>query len=287
MIPAAFDYRRPGSIDEAIGLLSQFPDAKFLAGGHSLIPMMKLRLAQPSVLIDIARLPGLSGIHHAGDGRGRFTIGALTTHAEIAASDHLRHGAPALWDAANALGDPQVRNRGTIGGSCAHADPSGDYPAVMLALDAQFSIRGSKGKREVSAAEFFRGMFETALDTDEIITEISFGAARDSAYQKFAHPASHYALVGVAACLDAREGTIVGARVGITGVADAAFRAKGVEAALAGVSLTDAAALRAACASAASGADVRSEIEASAAYRRAMADVYCERAVEKAASRSR
>jgi carbon-monoxide dehydrogenase medium subunit len=286
MIPAAFDYVRPDSLDEAIRLLGTHPDAKFLAGGHSLIPMMKLRLAQPQLLVDIARLPGMAGIRRANEGgHDRFTIGALTTHAEIAASNELREGAPVLWEAANALGDPQVRNRGTIGGACAHADPSGDYPAALIALDARFTVAGARGTREVPASDFFRGMFETALEPDQIITAVSFDACPASAYEKMRHPASHYALVGVAVCLEKRGGAIAQARVAITGVADAAFHAKGVEAALTGVNAGDTKALRAACAGAATGSAVRSEIEASAKYRAAMADVFTERAIQRAASR--
>jgi aerobic carbon-monoxide dehydrogenase medium subunit len=286
MIPATFDYRRASSLDEALKLLGEHPDGKLLAGGHSLIPMMKLRLAQPSMLIDIARLPDMTGIRYKVEqGKGRFTIGALTKHAEIAASEDVRKNAPVLWEAANALGDPQVRNRGTIGGACAHGDPSADFPAVMLALDARFTLAGPKGKRDVAADDFFRGMFETALDPNEIVTAISFDAAPQSAYEKLPHPASHYALVGVAVCLNASGGKIERARVAVTGVSDSAFRAKGVEDALAGKATGDAKALGDACTGAAKGVDVRSEIEASAAYRAAMADVYAERAVTRAASR--
>jgi carbon-monoxide dehydrogenase medium subunit len=286
MIPATFEYLRPNSADEAVALLGRYPDAKLIAGGHSLIPMMKLRLAQPSALIDIARLPGMGGIHQSTDqGRPRFTIGALTTHAEIAASEGLRNLAPVLWEAANVLGDPQVRNRGTIGGACAHGDPSADFPAVMLALDARFTLFGPRGTREVGADDFFRGMFETALEPAEILTSLSFAACPHSAYEKFPHPASHYALVGAAACLDLSGDRIMQARIGITGVSDSPYRAKRVEAALTGANAADTRALRAACAGAADGVDVRSEIEASAAYRTAMADVYTERAVTRAASR--
>ncbi len=282
MIPAAFEYRRAGSLDEAVRLLGQYPDGKLLAGGHSLIPMMKLRLAQPSVLIDIARLPELSGIRVTAN---RFTIGALTKHAEIAASEALRTNVPVLWEAANALGDPQVRNRGTIGGACAHGDPSADFPAVMLALNATFTLAGKSGKRDVSVDQFFRGMFETALEPDEVLTAVTFDASPNSAYEKLPHPASHYALVGVAACLNVSGGKITQARVAVTGVGDAAFRAKGVESALAGKATSDAKGLSNACAGAAKGVDARSEIEASAAYRTAMADVFAERAVTRAATR--
>ena len=282
MIPAAFDYKRASSVDEAIGLLEQHgEEAKLLAGGHSLIPMMKLRLAAPSVLIDIADIPQLAGIEVSG---GRVTIGALTKHAALAASDDLKKNAPALWDAANDLGDPQVRNRGTIGGASAHGDPSADYPAVLQALDATFTIAGKGGTRELKASEFFRGMFDTALDPNEVLTRVAFDAAPNSAYIKYHHPASHYAVVGAAAVLQLDGGKIASARVALTGLGDAAFRASGVESALSGVDPSDEAAVRAACASAANGVTARSDTFASAAYRSAMAGVYAARAVAKAAT---
>ncbi len=283
MIPASFDYLRATSVDEAIALLERHGDeAKLLAGGHSLIPMMKLRLATPATLIDITGIPALDSIKVSGN---RVMIGALTKHAALAASKELEKHAPALWDAANQLGDPQVRNRGTIGGASAHGDPSADYPAVLQALDASFTIVGKGGERTLSAAEFFQGMFTTALGANEVLTSIAFDAAPQSAYVKFHHPASHYAVVGAAAALTMNGGSIGTARVAITGLGDAAYRASGVEAALAGVSAGDTAALRAACASAASGHDARSDVHASGAYRAAMADVFTARAVAQAASR--
>jgi carbon-monoxide dehydrogenase medium subunit len=282
MIPATFDYVRATSVDDAIRLLEAHGgEAKLLAGGHSLIPMMKLRLAAPAVLIDIAGIPNLDQIDAASD---PIVIGALTKHAKLAESDELRKKAPALWDAANDLGDPQVRNRGTIGGASAHGDPSADYPAVLQALHATFTVAGKNGPRELSAAQFFRGMFDTALGADEVLTRISFAAAPSSAYVKFHHPASHYAVVGVAAVLTLSGGTIDSARIAITGVGDFAFRAGAVEAALKGVNPKDADAVRAACAGAARGASARSDTFASAAYRTAMADVFAARAVTKAAS---
>jgi carbon-monoxide dehydrogenase medium subunit len=283
MIPAAFEYKRANSVDEALRLLGEHgDDAKLLAGGHSLIPMMKLRLATPAMLIDIAGIPNLDQIDAASD---PMTIGALTKHAKLAASDELQKKAPALWDAANDLGDPQVRNRGTIGGASAHGDPSADYPAVLQALDATFTLTGKNGARELKAAEFFRGMFETALGANELLTKISFAAAPKSAYVKFHHPASHYAVVGVAVALTVNGGAIESARVAITGVGDAAFRAAGVEAALKGVKTNDAEALTAACAGAARGVQARSDTFASGSYRTAMADVFAARAVTRAAAR--
>jgi aerobic carbon-monoxide dehydrogenase medium subunit len=284
MIPAAFDYVRASSVDEAIGLLEQHGDeAKLLAGGHSLIPMMKLRLAAPTVLIDIADIPQLSGVEVSG---GRVTIGALTKHAALAAGDELKKNAPALWDAANDLGDPQVRNRGTIGGASAHGDPSADYPAVLQALDATFTLTGKGGARELTSGHFFRGMFDTALAPNEVLTRIAFDAAPNSAYVKYHHPASHYAVVGVAAVLRLDGGKIGSARIAITGIGDAAFRAGAVESALKGVDPSDESAVRAACAGAARGVTARSDTFASSTYRAAMADVFAARAVTKAASRT-
>jgi aerobic carbon-monoxide dehydrogenase medium subunit len=283
MIPAAFDYVRAESVEDAIRLLREHgEDAKLLAGGHSLIPMMKLRLAAPAALIDIGGIPQLAAISVAAQ---RVTIGALTTHAVLAASEELRQDAPALWDAANQLGDPQVRNRGTIGGACAHGDPSADYPAVLLALDATFTLTGPDGQREVPATEFFRGMFDTALAQNEILTRIAFDVMPKSAYVKYHHPASHYAVVGAAVVLELDGDAISTARIAVTGVGDAAFRAAATEAALTGVDVRDAAALTAACADVAAGVEARSDTFASAAYRTAMADVFVRRAIERAAAR--
>ena len=281
MIPSTFDYARPGSLDEAFALLAKHgDDAKILAGGHSLIPMMKLRLAEPALLVDLAGIPDLSGITFDGS---RFTIGAMTKHAAVAASDDLRKHAPVLWEAANAVGDPQVRNRGTFGGALANGDPACDYAAVAFALAATFTIGGKNGTRDESAAGFMTGMFETSLKPGEVLLRVSFEAAPHSAYAKYHHPASHYAMVGAAVALRLEGGKIGSARVGITGVGDHAYRASNVEKALAGISASDADAVKAACAGAASGQDVRSDTQASATYRAAMADVFTARAVRAAA----
>ena len=284
MIPTQFDYAKPKSLDETFTLLAEHgADAKLLAGGHSLIPMMKLRLAEPAFLIDLAAIPDLTGI--AFDGK-RFTVGAMTRHAALAANDDLRQHAPVLWEAANAVGDPQVRNRGTIGGALANGDPACDYAAVMYALGATFTIAGKKGTREEAADAFMVGMFETTLGPEEVLVKIAFDAAPASAYAKYPHPASGYPMVGAAVAL-AMNGEAIGeARVGITGVGDHAYRATSVQSALAGVRPADAAALKTACAGSASGVDVRSEIQASAPYRSAMADVYTARAVAAAAARA-
>ena len=277
MIPVAFNYVRARDVPDALRLLAEYGDeAKLLAGGHSLIPMMKLRLATPGVIIDMGGIAGLTGIAH--DGK-RIDIGALTTHAALAASRELAEHAPVLYQAANELGDPQVRNRGTVGGACAHGDPSADYPAVMLALDATFTLTSDAGTRDVDADAFFIGMFETALDPLEVLTSIAFGAAPHSAYAKFHHPASGYAVVGAAVKLTLADGRIAAARVAFTGVGDAPFRARGVEAALAGVKPDDDAAIDAACRDAAAGVDARGDTFASGEYRAAMADVFVRRAI--------
>lgn len=280
MIPVAFSFVRARDVPDALRLLGEHgDDAKLLAGGHSLIPMMKLRLAAPSVIIDIGGIPGLTGIARNGE---RIAIGALTTHAALAASPELAKHAPVLSQAANELGDPQVRNRGTIGGACAHGDPAADYPAVMLALDATFTLSGDAGTRDVGADAFFIGMFETSLDPHEVLTSIAFGAAPHSAYAKFHHPASGYAVVGAAVNLTLRADRITAARVAFTGVGDAAFRAPGVEAGLTGLRVSDAAGLDAACRGAAANVDARADAFASSEYRAAMADVFVRRAVAAA-----
>ena len=281
MIPSKFEYARPSSLDEAFGLLAKHGDgAKILAGGHSLIPMMKLRLAEPGMLVDLAGVPDLSGISF--DGK-RFTIGAMTKHAAVAANADLEKHAPVLWEAANAVGDPQVRNRGTFGGALANGDPACDYAAVAFALDATFTIAGKNGTREESAADFMTGMFETSLAPGEVLVRVSFDAAPHSTYVKYHHPASHYAIVGVAAVVAVAGGAIESARIGITGVGDHAYRASAVEKALTGIRADDAQAIKAACAGAASGQDVRSDSQASATYRSAMTDVFTARAISAAA----
>lgn len=283
MIPASFNYARPRSLDEAFALLAEHgSDAKLLAGGHSLLPMMKLRLATPGMLIDISRISGLDSIK--ADAKS-VTIGALTTHAAIAADAGIRSAAPALSDAASQIGDVQVRNRGTIGGSCAHGDPSSDYPAVMLALDGAFTVQARAGTKTIAAGDFFRGMFDTALPADAVLTGVGLQAAPHSAYAKFPHPASHYAVVGVAANLELQGGKITSARIAVTGVGDRAYRAENVEKALVGVDPSDLSDVKAACVDAGAGIDPRSDVFASGKYRAAMAEVYAARAIVAAAKR--
>lgn len=234
MIPSAFEYTRPGSLSEALAQLAQAGDgAKLMSGGHSLLPMMKLRLAAPGTLIDIAELPELQGIVV---GTSEVVIGAATTHAQLEHHAELAKALPLLSSIAGLIADPTVRNRGTIGGSLAHADPSADWPAAMLALDATIEVIGPKGERSIPAASFFKGLFETDLRPDEIVVRVRIpvGSNRRAAYRKFRHPASGYAVVGVAVVLAYEAKRCSGGRIAVTGFSVHAFRAKAAEAALAG-----------------------------------------------------
>jgi len=233
MIPASFDYESPKTLNEALSLLASHEDAKLLAGGHSLLPAMKLRLANPALLIDLGRIGGLDYIRDGGD---TISIGALTTHGTVASSQLLLSSSPLLAQAAANIGDIQVRNRGTIGGSLAQAHPSADYPAAVLALDAQILASSQSGERVIPVGEFFTGMFTTALRPDEIITEIRVPKTTDAGtvYKKFAHPASGYAVVGIAAVVRGSTTKIEAVAVGITGVGEIAYRAEAVETALRG-----------------------------------------------------
>jgi len=204
--PAEFEYKRPESVEEAIGLLAESNDTRVLAGGHSLLPMMKLRLAEPAALVDIARLPGLDGISEEG---GDISIGALATHASVAASELVRRKCRVLATTAGGIGDRQVRNRGTIGGSLAHADPGADYPTVVTALGATVVARGAEGEREIAADDFFTGVFTTALQQGELVTAVRVPPAQKAAYVKHRHPASGYAVVGVACVVRPDEARIV------------------------------------------------------------------------------
>lgn len=284
MYPAQFDYHSPASVQEAISLLGRLKDdAKLLAGGHSLIPMMKLRLAQPKHVIDMRKIPGLSGIKEDG---GAISIGALTTHYAVESSSLLKQKCPLLAETAGTIGDPQIRNMGTVGGSLAHADPAADYPAAVIALGAEFVAEGPKGKRTIRVDDFFKGLLTTAIQADEILVEIripSWPAGTGMSYMKFPHPASRFAVVGVAAVVTA-DGKKVG--VGITGAGTKAVRAKGVEAALAGKTL-DAATLKAAAEKAADGVDVQADLQGSVEYKTHLLKVYCRRALEAALSRAK
>ena len=281
MIPVAFDYQRASSIDDAIAKLAASGGGKLIAGGHSLVPLMKLRLSEPGTLVDISRIPGLSGIKEAG---GRLEIGATTTHNEIASSTLLRDTCPMIAEAAAEIGDPQVRNRGTIGGSIAHADPAADFPAVVLALDADIMLKGKNGSRTVKASAFFRGFYDVDLAPGELIVGVRFAPVKAAAYAKLHQRASHYAVIGVAAALEVSGGAIQSARIGLTGATTHAVRLAGVEKALAGKKADG---IAAAVASAASEvADVNADLHASAEYRAAMIPVFVKRAVEKALSRA-
>ena len=281
MIPSAFDYHCATSVEEAIALKQQAGgDARFIAGGHSLIPLMKLRLAEPSTLVDISRIPGLSGVSEEG---GRISVGALTTHAELESDALLLQAAPVVAEAASEIGDQQVRNRGTIGGSLAHADPAADLPAVVVALDATIHIAGAGGARSVAASDFFRGLFEVDLAEDELITSVSFDRPSRAAYAKLRHPASHFAIVGVAASLTVEDGVCTGARVAVTGASTHAHRLGAVEDALTGSSLGGDAI--AAASDAADIAEVNSDLSGSEAYRRVMTRVFTGRAIAAAAAR--
>ena len=280
MIPVSFDYQRATSVDDALAKLAASSNGKAIAGGHSLVPLMKLRLSEPGTLIDISKIPGLSGIRENG---GKIEIGATTVHSDIAASALLRDKCPMIAEAAAEIGDPQVRNRGTIGGSIAHADPAADLPAVAIALDADVIIKGKNGQRTVKASAFFRGFYDVDLAPGELITAIQFEPVRSAAYAKLHQRASHYAIVGVAAVLTVQGGAIESARIGLTGATTHAVRLPGVEQALA-VKKADgiaAAVLNAA----AEVADVSADLHASEEYRKAMIPVFVRRAVEKALTR--
>jgi carbon-monoxide dehydrogenase medium subunit len=268
MIPAPFSYRRAGSVAEALDLAGEFgDDARFLAGGHSLLPLMKLRLAMPEVLIDLGPLRELSYVRDEGE---HIAIGALTRHHDLQHSDVLARSVPLLAHAASQVGDPQVRHRGTIGGSLAHSDPASDLPATVLALDATLVARGPSGAREIAAADFFQGLFETALEPDELLTEIRVpvpGAAGWS-FQKFTKRAIDWAIVGVA---------VQGTAVALVNMAGTPVRAAGVEGALAaGATPAEAAA------HAAEGTSPGDDINASPAYREHLARVLVERALIEA-----
>ena len=285
MIATSFDYTRATSLEDALAKLRDARGAgKLIAGGHSLVPLMKLRLSEPGLLIDIAGIPGLAGIRKVGD---RIAIGARTVHHDVATSPLLRDACPMLADAAAAIGDQQVRNRGTIGGSLAHADPAADYPAAMLALDADIHIRGASGARVARARTFFRGLFTVDLGPEEIITSVEFMPVRTAAYAKLHQRASHFAIVGVAAALEVSGGTIASARIGVTGATPSALRLPSVEHQLTG---KKASAGTIAAASKDAGReleDVNGDLHASEDYRRAMVAVFTRRALAAALERAR
>ena len=287
MYSADFDYHRAKTLADAQRLLAANPGAKLLAGGHSLIPLMKLRLASPAAVVDIGRIAELRGISRSGD---IVRIGSLTTHAEIAASADVQKAAPALAEAAALIGDPAVRSRGTIGGNIAHADPASDLPTVLVALDARIVAIGPSGERTMAADGFFTGIMSTTLADNEVVTAIVVPAAargQGSAYVKFPHPASRYAVIGVAASLTMVNNQCSAARVALGGLLPHATRAGAVEKALTGKAL-DTAAIAGAAAQVSSdlGRDGTGDLFASSGYRAAVAPVYVKRSIAAAAARA-
>ena len=283
MIPLKFDYEVAESVEHAVELLGRHgEEAKLLAGGHSLLPIMKLRLATPTVLIDIGRLGDLSYVRDAGD---HIAIGALTRHSDVEHNALLQEQCGILAYTASLVGDPQVRHRGTIGGSVAHGDPASDLPSVLLALDADFVVRGSGGERTVAARDFFQDYLQTALSPDEVLTEIrvpKLGPDAGWAYQKFNRRAQDWAVVGVAAVVERQNGSISSARIGLTNMGPTPLRASAVEGALSGA---DAGTVAEAAQSAAEGTSPASDVAASAEFRRHLARVLTRRALEEALSR--
>ncbi len=284
MIPTAFEYERATSLDDALAKLAAAGGAgKLIAGGHSLVPLMKLRLSEPTVLIDVAHVPDFAGIRETG---GRIEIGAGTTHHDVATSVLLRERCPVVAETAATIGDQQVRNRGTLGGSLAHADPAADYPAAMLAVDADLHLKGPGGWRTVKARDFFQGLLTVDLAPDEILAKVTFASVRAAAYAKLHQRASRFAIVGVAAALEVRDGVIASARVGLTGASSSPSRLVNVEEALAGRPATSDT-VSAVAGNAADGIeDLNDDIHASAEYRRAMVSVFTRRALDGALARA-
>lgn len=282
MIPASFEYFAPHTIEEAFALLATHQDAKVLSGGHSLLPVMKLRLAEPKVLIDIGHLSALKGIREVDGG---ISLGVLATHYAIETSSLLKNKCALLPQCAAEIGDVQIRNRGTVGGSCVHADPAADYPAAMLALHAVLVAEGRKGRREIAAQDFFVDVMTSAVRSDEILTEIRIPQESLNlkyAYCKVKQSASGFAICGVAVALDVEaKQDCRKISIGITGVGNRAFRALGVESRLTGKTLTSEA-IRGGAAHATEGNEAFGDIHASAEYREHLATVYCARAIEAA-----
>jgi len=287
MYSAPFEYHAPTTLSEALALLGQYgEEAKLLAGSQSLVPLMKLRLAQPAHLVDLRKVDGLTGVREA---QGALVIGALTTHAAVASNELVRQKLPMAAEAAAQIGDAQVRNLGTIGGSLAHADPSADWPAVLVALDASVVVAGPSGERTLKVEELITGPLSTKLESGEILTQVRIPlppARTAGAYEKLPNPASRFAVVGVAAevSLDSKN-AVKSARVAITGLAPKVMRAGRVEQALQGKA-ADASTVKAAAAKAADGLELRPDLTGSAEYKAQLAAVYTERAVLRAVSRA-
>ena len=286
MIPPSFDYHAPENLEEASRLLLDNPEAKLLAGGHSLIPMMRFRLAEPTALVDLRRIPGLAGIREAG---GFLAIGAMTRESELEKSELVRRRYPLLADASRVIADPVVRNLATIGGNIAHADPGNDHPAAMLACRASFVACGPSGERTVAAGNFFTGPFSTCLEAGEILTEIRIpapAAGSGGAYRKFERKVGDYAVAAVAVQLRLEAGRIAEAGVGLTNVGLTAIRAAAAEAALVGSDGGDEALDRAAEA-AAGAAEPEDDHRGSADYKRALVRTLTHRASASALARAR
>ena len=280
MYAAEFDYVRASSIEEAISLKGANDESSVLAGGHSLIPAMKLRLSTPQKLIDISGLDQLKKISNNGS---YISIGALCTHKQCAESDIIQSKCPALSDAASVIGDPHVRNKGTLGGGLAHSDPQADYPGVVLALNASIIVEGSEGERTIEAGDYFTGLWETALGEGEILTEVRIptdSANANSCYLKFPQPASRYPYVGCAVAMSISGGNCSDVRVGYSGVGECGFRDSGVEDSIKGQTLNESS-IASASSKAAEGHNVLSDVFVSEEYRRAMAQVYTKRALTK------
>ena len=288
MFPTSFGYVAAHSVEEALQFLTKYgEDGKLLAGGHSLIPAMKLRLASPRYLIDLGQVPGLRGVRVDGD---RLIIGALTTHADVLSSEIVRNRIPGLAEAASVIGDVQVRNRGTIGGSVAHADPGADFPVILTALNASFTAVSSSGTRNISVDDFFVDFYTTSLAAKEVLTEIRVplpGSGTGTAYHKMAHPASGYVVVSAGASITRDpSGRCTAARIVLGGLASGPHRAAASEAALQGQSVTPET-ISSAAAKAAEGSSPDDDFYASADYKRHIATVLTQRAMESAAERAR
>lgn len=288
MIPAEFQYHAPTTVAEAVSLLQQNDEAKIIAGGHSLLPALKLRLSQTPVLVDITKIPDLKRVFV--DRGSRIRIGAGVTYREVASNQEVREACPVLAECVAQIGDIQVRNRGTLCGALAHADPAADLPAVALALGATLTAQGPGGSREIAADDMFVEMLTTALEPGEILTDVRFpalGAGEGAAYAKLRHPASRYAIVGVAAYVKlGADGAVEACRIGVTGAGPKATRQAAAEAALVGTS-GDEAAIAAAAEQSGTDMDYLGDIHASEEYRRAMVKVYTRRALTEALARAR
>ena len=277
MIPAEFDYAAPDSLDEAIRLLGEGDDVKLLAGGHSLLPLMKLRLAAPEMLVDLRRVPGLRGVERS---NGSWRIGAMTRHADLQVRDDLG----VVARAAGSIADQQVRNRGTIGGSLAHGDPASDLPAVLLAYEGTVAVRGASGEREIAAGELFEDYLTTSLGADEVISEVRLPALEGygHGYEKFNRRAEDWAMVGVCALVKATDGTCEDVRIGLTHMGSTPLRATAAEEALRGQPL-EAERIAAAAEQAAEGTEPPGDLNATPEYKRHLARVLCRRALSQAA----